>query len=183
MSSRLCQFKVSKEIVDKDTNIHYLHFMSKDKAAPEPVRDLKAHIGFWMRFVSNHVSHAFARRLLKSGVTVAEWVVLHEMYGRDDMAPSKVADLTGMTRGAASKLIDRLAAKNLIHREERTDDRRYQDIRLTAAGVKIVPSLAALADRNDHEFFAALTAVERQALLAILKKLVQAHDLHKLPTE
>jgi DNA-binding MarR family transcriptional regulator len=157
--------------------------MSKTKAAPEPVSDLKAHIGFWLRSVSNHVSHAFARKLLKSDVTVAEWVVLREMYGREDMSPSKVADLTGMTRGAASKLIDRLVAKNMILREERSDDRRYQDICLTAAGAKIVPSLAALAERNELEFFAALTAPERQTLLAILRKLVQAHDLHKLPTE
>jgi len=74
--------------------------------------------------------------------------VLREMYGRDDMTPSKVADLTGMTRGAASKLIDRLVAKSLIHREERTDDRRYQDIRVTAAGARLVPSLATLADRQ-----------------------------------
>ncbi len=160
-----------------------LLFMSKTKAALEPVSDLKAHIGFWMRFVSNHVSQAFARKLLKSGVTVAEWVVLREMYGREEMAPSKVAGVTGMTRGAASKLIDRLVAKNLVHREERTDDRRYQDIRLTAAGARAVPALAALADRNDHEFFAALSATERQTLLAILKKLVQTYDLHKLPTE
>jgi DNA-binding MarR family transcriptional regulator len=157
--------------------------MSKSKATPEPVSDLKSHVGFWMRFVSNHVSQAFARKLLKSGVTVAEWVVLREMYGREDMSPSKVADLTGMTRGAASKLIDRLVDKNLIHREERAADRRFQDIGLTAAGAKLVPSLGALADRNDHEFFATLTAPERQTVLGILKKLVQAHDLHKLPTQ
>lgn len=157
--------------------------MSKAKAAPEPVSDLKSHVGFWMRFVSNHVSQAFARKLVKSGVTVAEWVVLREMYGRQDMSPSKVADLTGMTRGAASKLIDRLVDKKLIHREECVDDRRYQDIGLTASGVKLVPSLAALADRNDQELFNALTAAERQTLLAILKKLVQAHDLHELPTQ
>ena len=136
-----------------------------------------------MRFVSNHVSQAFARKLVKSGVTVAEWVILREIYGREDMSPSKVADLTGMTRGAASKLIDRLVNKNLIRREERADDRRFQDIGLTAAGAKLVPSLGALADRNDHELFSALTAPERQTLLGILKKLVQAHDLHKLPTE
>ncbi len=158
--------------------------MSKGRAAaPGPVRDLQDHIGFWMRFVSNRVSHAFSRKLQKSGVTVAEWVVLREMYDRGDTAPSKVADLTRMTRGAASKLIDRLVEKRLIARKERSDDRRYQDIRLTDAGTQLVPALATLADCNDHEFFAPLTAGERRELLAILKKLVQAHKLHKVPTQ
>ncbi|MGA7243704.1 MAG: MarR family transcriptional regulator, partial [Terracidiphilus sp.] len=121
--------------------------------------------------------------LQKSGVTVAEWVVLREMYDHDCTAPSKIAELTGMTRGAASKLIDRLVKKRLIAREERSDDRRYQDIRLTDAGTQLVPALAAVADRNDHEFFAPLTAGERRELLTILKRLAQAHKLNKVPTQ
>ena len=160
-----------------------ISFVSRGKQTSAKVSDLKKHIGFWLRFVSNHVSHAFARRLLASGVTVAEWVVLREMYGRDEMAPSELAELTGMTRGAASKLVDRLVDKALVTRQDRTDDRRFQDIMLTAAGRRLVPSLAAHADKNDEDFFAPLSVKEREALIATLKKLVQAHGLHKLPTE
>ena len=157
--------------------------MNKAKQSAAEVSDLKKHVGFWMRFVSNHVSHAFARRLLESEVTVAEWVVMREMYGREELAPSELADLTGMTRGAASKLVDRLVGKGLVARKDRTDDRRFQDIALTAAGRRLIPALAALADENDEEFFAPLTKSEREALLATLKKLVQAHSLHRFPTE
>jgi DNA-binding MarR family transcriptional regulator len=157
--------------------------MSKTKQRPSEVSELRKHVGFWMRFVSNHVSHAFARRLLDSGVTVAEWVVLREMYGREEMAPSELAELTGMTRGAASKLVDRLVGKTLITRKDRTDDRRFQEIALTPAGRKLVPSLAAIADENDAQFFAPLTARERETLVATLKRLAQAHGLHRLPTE
>ena len=32
---------------------------------------LKAHLGYWLRYVSNHVSHAFALQLGARGVTVA----------------------------------------------------------------------------------------------------------------
>lgn len=157
--------------------------MNRRAGVLEEVSDLKGHIGFWMRSVSNHVSHAFARKLLKSGVTVADWVVLREMYSRGDVSPSKLADLTGMTRGGASKLIDRLVQKKLIMREMRSDDRRFQDVSLTATGARLVPALGALADQNDHEFFAELTAQERESLLAILKKLVKTHNLHKLPIQ
>lgn len=145
------------------------------------VGELKKHAGFWMRYVSNHVSNAFARKLLNSGVTVAEWVVLREMYDREPMAPSVLADLTGMTRGAASKLVDRLVAKKLITREGRSDDRRFQEIALTSAGSKLVPALGELADQNDSEYFAPLSKDERQVLVEILKKLVKAHYFHQLP--
>jgi DNA-binding MarR family transcriptional regulator len=157
--------------------------MDKTKPSPPAVSELRSHTGFWLRLVSNHVSQAFARKLLDSGATAAEWVVLREMYDRGDLSPSVLAGLTGMTRGAASKLIDRLVGKRLVSRQERNDDRRYQDIELTAQGGLLVPVLAAIADQNDEEFFAPLTAAERELLVATLKKLAQAHGLRSIPTE
>ena len=88
-----------------------------------------------------------------------------------------------MTRGGVSKLVDRLLSKKLITRRERSDDRRFQSIALTAAGRRLIPRLAALADQNDEEFFHPLSAGERAALIAMMKKLVQAHGLQTLPTE
>lgn len=151
---------------------------------PSPaVSDLKKHTGFWLRFVSNHVSHAFARKLMASGVTVAEWVVLREMFDDEETSPGVVAERIGMTRGGVSKLVDRLVTKALITRRERADDRRYQSIALTPAARRLIPRLAALADQNDEEFFHPLSAKERAALIATMKRLVQAHSLHTLPTE
>jgi DNA-binding MarR family transcriptional regulator len=157
--------------------------MNREKTAQPSVSELRSHTGFWLRFVSNHVSQAFARRLLDSGVTAAEWVILREVFDTDEMPPSALAEQTGLTRGAISKLIERLVLKKLVSRKEGHDDRRYQRIALTPAGRRLVPTLAAIADHNDHEFFKPLSAKEHEALVATLRKLVQAHDLHKLPTE
>ncbi|HWB32762.1 MAG TPA: MarR family transcriptional regulator [Acidobacteriaceae bacterium] len=133
--------------------------------------------------MSNHVSQAFARRLEKSGVTVAEWAVMREMFDCEETAPSVLAERTGLTRGAISKLIDRLLAKGLATRREAEVDRRFQEVALTAAGRKLVPSLAALADANDEEFFRTLHAREREALITTLKKLALANGLHQMPID
>lgn len=145
---------------------------------------LTAHIGFWMRLVSNNVSYCFARKLESSGVTVAEWVILRELYdAKDASSPSVVAELTGLTRGAISKLIDRLLKKGLVSRSEASGDRRYQDIRLTKAGFSLVPKLAKLADENDEAFFGVLTKSEREALTAFLKKMAEKHGITKVPID
>lgn len=157
--------------------------MSRTPEAQITVSHLKSHLGFWMRFVSNHVSHAFARKLEQSGVTVAEWVVMREMFGESQTSPSIVAGRIGMTRGAITKIVDRLLHKGLVTRRESSGDRRYQEIALTAAGRRLIPALAALADQNDEEFFHPLSRKERETILSILKKLVQAHGLEKLPVE
>ncbi len=147
------------------------------------VSELKSHTGFWLRFVSNHVSHRFAIKVADSGVTVAEWVILREIFDADAVSPSSVAETTGLTRGAVSKLIERLRAKKLLTRTGAEGDRRYQKISLTATGRALVPKLAALADENDEQFFSHLTTTERRQLTATLKKLVQANGLNVLPTE
>lgn len=157
--------------------------MKDAKAANANVSAMQKHVGFWLRFVSNHVSHAFARKLLASGVTVAEWVVMREMFDDEETSPGLLAERIGMTRGGVSKLVDRLVTKKFATRRERSDDRRFQSIALTAAGRRLIPQLADLADENDEEFFHPLSASERAALIATMKKLVEAHGLQTLPTE
>ncbi len=105
------------------------------------------------------------------------------MIGESQTSPSIVAGRIGMTRGAITKIVDRLLRKGLVTRRESSGDRRYQEIALTAAGRRLIPALAALADQNDEEFFHPLSRKERETILFILKKLVQAHGLEKLPVD
>ena len=143
---------------------------------------LRSHIGYRMRIVSNAVSHSFARKLAVHDVTVAEWVILREMYSGDETtSPSKIAEITGLTRGAISKLIERLLQKGLLTRTESAGDRRYQDIKLTAIALKLVPKLASIADENDKSFFSVLSKVDRKKLMEILMKLAELHKLNINP--
>lgn len=147
------------------------------------VNPLEAHLGYWLRFVSNHVSHAFRRKIEARGVTVAEWVVLRELFDRRDAAPSEIAARLGMTRGAISKLVDRLVAKALVGREAGQRDRRFQAIALTESGRALVPELATLADRNDAEFFGDLDDATRATVLRAMRDIVRRHDLRAAPIE
>ncbi|OYX31502.1 MAG: MarR family transcriptional regulator [Caulobacterales bacterium 32-69-10] len=146
-----------------------------------PVSPLTAHLGYWLRYVSNHVSHAFARKLEDEGVTVAEWVVLRELYDAEAIAPSRLAERLGMTRGAISKLADRLIAKALVVRRASPDDLRAHSLSLSLAGRALVPRLGALADRNDAEFFDHLEPEERQAVERILRAVVERRGLKDVP--
>jgi DNA-binding MarR family transcriptional regulator len=135
------------------------------------IPDLTDHLGYWLRAVSNQVSQAFAAKVAARGVTVAEWVVLRVLFGRDPLPPSRLADEIGLTRGAVTKLADRLIDKALLTRTADPQDGRGQTLQLTAAGAALVPDLAALADENDATFFAPLDAVERATLRRLLERL------------
>jgi DNA-binding MarR family transcriptional regulator len=146
--------------------------------------ELKSHLGYHLRVVSNAVSHSFARKLQASDVTVAEWVILREMYKKKETtSPSIVAELTGLTRGAVSKLIDRLLHKDLVTRTGAVGDRRYQEIKLTTSAIRLVPKLASIADENDASFFFMLSQSERKKLIDTLVKLAAFHKLNTNPIE
>jgi DNA-binding MarR family transcriptional regulator len=142
---------------------------------------LEAHVGFWLRFVSNHVSHAFKLKVEAHGVTAAEWVVLRALFDIDRVNPSELAKRLGMTRGAISKLVDRVVAKRLVKCTVEKGDRRFQTLVLMPSGRKLVPILAALADRNDAEFFGHLSDEQRSGLMILLKDIVLHRDLKDIP--
>jgi len=116
-------------------------------------------------------------------VTVSEWVALRELFEHDAVAPSALADRLGMTRGAISKLADRLAAKGLATRAPavRDDDHRYQALALTHAGRALVPELAGLADENDAEFFGHLERGERETIRRAMQEIARRLGLRSVP--
>ena len=147
------------------------------------VSNLEDHVGYWLRYVSNQVSHAFSRKVQGCGVTVAEWVMLRVLYEEQSLGPSTLAEKLGMTSGAISKLADRLVAKKLVTRTAGKEDRRTQELAITEPGRGLVPQLSALADRNDAEFFAHLPAADRDAIMRIMRDTVRRLGLHTPPVD
>lgn len=150
---------------------------------PQTLSELTDHLGYWLRLVSNHVSQKFAARLAAKDITVAEWAMMRTLYGREPIPPSRISADMGMTRGAITKLADRLIAKSLIARKANRDDGRAQTLALTARGMNLVPELAALADRNDAEFFDHLSAAERRTLERMLRRMVEHNNLTAMPID
>lgn len=141
--------------------------------APDPISPPDAHLGHWLRLVANHASHHLGRALAARGVTAAEWGVMRALYDAGPVAPSALAARIGLTRGAVTRLIDRLRAKALVVRAHGRGDRRFQIVALTGSGAKLVPVLAAIADASDAAVFAALPAETRATITAALRAIAR----------
>ena len=153
----------------------------EERARPSPA--LEVHLGYWLRRVSNYVSEEFRRRLRERGVSVAEWVALCQIRDQPGVTPAALADALALTRGAVSKVLEKLTAKNWIRRAGVREDKRVQQLSLTAAGARAVPGLAEIADENDERLFGCLEADERAALRRLLEKLATVHGLGGVPID
>lgn len=153
---------------------------ARKRKQPAP-SSLESHLGFWLRFVSNHVSGRFQQLLEERGVTVTEWVALRTLWSQEEGTHAELIRTLGMTKGATSKVMSRLEEKGLIERRLADGRAREQSLGLTAKGNALVPELAALADANDAHFFGHLSAAERDALAQAMQALVQFHELSPIP--
>ena len=135
---------------------------------------LEAHVGYWLRCLSNFVSHTFAARLEKQGVSVEQWVVLRSLYDSEGATLNDAARKVGVDKSTVSRMAERLAQKGWINRTEGAD-RRSLKLTLTPLGRKIVLRAAKSADENDEAFFGALSPRQREEFLSTIKTLLAAN--------
>ncbi|UWF46857.1 MarR family winged helix-turn-helix transcriptional regulator [Pseudomonas sp. N3-W] len=148
---------------------------------PPIVSSLDAHMGFWLRYVSNQVSARFQKLLEDQGTSVTEWVALRVLFDEPEASHAELIQSLGMTKGAASKVVSRLEEKGLATRRLAEGSSKEQVLALTTKGRALVPKLAALADQNDDHFFGHLSHDERGVLMKTFKNLVAHHNIKEVP--
>jgi DNA-binding MarR family transcriptional regulator len=112
-------------------------------------------------------------------VAIPEWVAINQLAAGTGLTPATLAATMGMTRGAVSKVLDKLDSKKLISRSMSSVDSRVQLLSLTERARRILPRLTGVADGNDSYFFAALDSREKTAL----RKLAVFHQISRIPVE
>ena len=157
--------------------------MESDSRAIPHIANLESRLGYRLRRVSNVVSGNLSRSLQESETSVAEWVLLCELHERGQATPSELADVLGLTRGAISKIVGKLAAKSWILTASKEGNRRSFLLTITREGRRILPALATAADTNDAHCFDCLSMTEKCTLRELLTKVAVHHDIHVVPKE
>ena len=110
-------------------------------------------------------------------------MLLRELHKRGQAASGELADSLGLTRGAVSKIVDKLDAKDWIRTEAKEGDSRFRLLSLTRVGRRNLPVIAAIADQNDARYFDCLSAGEKSTLRELLIKLADHNHINDIPTE
>lgn len=72
--------------------------------------------------------------LAEHGVTLAQWMVLMELWRKNGLRLSDIARYSGNDGPSASRIVDRMIEKGLLERRPDPDDRRAVLIVLSGAG-------------------------------------------------
>jgi len=120
--------------------------------------------------------NAILAREMQAETTISlEWyaiLLLLAQSGEAAMRPSDLADLTGLSRSATTRLVDRLELSGLVERRSCGSDRRGTYVMLTARGEEVFKEAGRVHLRGiDEHVGSHLTNDELAQLAALLGKL------------
>ena len=108
------------------------------------------------------------------GLSRAEFVVIYSLGLMDGVTASEIAASTAFPKNTLSRAVNRIASLGLIGRSEGENDRRQQNLTLTAAGRAVLDEAMPRFVALEAEMLVPLTLVERETLSTLMAKVVLA---------
>ena len=144
-----------------------------DSAVPP---DTEAALKLWVVLSRAHASiyaHAVAHAA-GHGLSLAEFAILEALYHRGRMVLGEIQRRILVSSGGITFLVDRLAAKGLVVRQECPEDRRAKYVSLTREGARLIRELFPSHARVLTGAMKGLSRSEQQEASRLLKTLGRA---------
>jgi DNA-binding MarR family transcriptional regulator len=111
---------------------------------------------------------AYDRRSKALGLTRSQWWVLNNLYFKQGITQSELADLLDVEKPTLGRLLDRLEAKGWIARQGDRTDRRAKRVYLTGEVQDLMRSLRAIAADLRSDALDGLGPAEQRQLVDTL---------------
>ncbi|WP_049721683.1 MarR family winged helix-turn-helix transcriptional regulator [Gilvimarinus polysaccharolyticus] len=139
-----------------------------------PSFELHGSYTYWISRLASLMRESFNHALKGADVSWPQWMTLNCLYHQQAHTPAQIAECLGIDRSAITRLLDRLAEKNLILRVHDDGDRRSVQVTLTELGVSQMAAIDAAAREHQNSFLSHLPATEVRAFKGNLQKLLRA---------
>lgn len=141
---------------------------------------LNARPGFLARRMHQlHVS-LFSERCAAFRITPLQYSLLSSLHALKEADQTTLANAVALDRTTTTGALKRLALRGLVDRSTSSTDRRAQICRLTDEGEALYAAMEQAAREAHALTVAALTPLEQERLIELLRRVVAGHD-HRQP--
>jgi DNA-binding MarR family transcriptional regulator len=113
------------------------------------------------------------QRVREHGITFAQDGILRRLADRPGLSRAEVARLNFISPQAAQVALATLEGKGLVRRRSRSDSNRVVGAVLTKKGARVLETCRHATATIGEDFFAPLSAKERETLIGLLRRCVQ----------
>ncbi|UBF28832.1 MarR family transcriptional regulator [Kovacikia minuta CCNUW1] len=144
-------------------------YLPPEEPIPECLGRWTGNLLYW---VSSLGAQYYAQVVAPLGLTPAQIAVLQVLEGEGMMRQARLTDRTHIDKATMVGLLNNLEEQGLIERRASPIDKRAFDIYLTEQGGERVRQVEQVSQEAEDQFYAALSAEERQTLRALLSRLM-----------
>ncbi|MFE3542669.1 MarR family winged helix-turn-helix transcriptional regulator [Nocardia sp. NPDC059177] len=124
---------------------------------------------------ARELSRSLDRELATHGVTAQQAALLINLAGGEN-SPKRLATALDIDTGGATRLIDRLEAKDLLRRRPGVEDRRAVVLELTESGRELTPMLTPAFAAVAASFFLGSADAEVRGVGHLLKRALMSRQ-------
>lgn len=125
----------------------------------------------------NQISVAlFFEEMKQTRLTPVQYASLVAIHDRPGIEQVALVDMIAIDRSTIGTVLRGLEARGLISRTTPPHNQRIKQLRILAAGVKLIKQTQSQMARVQERLLAPLTAAERKTFLALLSRVVQVNN-------
>ena len=130
--------------------------------------------GFLINALSLNTKSRLDTKLKERNITVHQFGILLNIFKRGPLTQKEIAQQTSGDEPTTARLMKRLEEKGCIERVVDKDDKRKRMVSLSKEGVALLETILPQAQEVNREMTEVLTADEKEALFALLNKVLSA---------
>ncbi len=129
-----------------------------------------------LKRAAQYAANIYTADVGKSGLTQRQYTVLTAVDGNDGVSQTDLVKSTGIDRSTLADLISRLAAQGYLQRKRCKTDARINNVRLTAAGRKVLQTVQPGAANVDKQLLSVIPVAKRKDFIEMLGLLAARVD-------
>lgn len=138
--------------------------------------DVYAKPGYLFRRMQQIAVSIFLEECAAFDLTPVQYAALVGIHTHESIDATRLAAVIAFDRSTLGSVIGRLEDKGYVRRSPTTDDKRVKLLYLTERGLRLLHDVMASVDRAQTRMLQPLDASEREALIALLGKLVDLNN-------
>jgi DNA-binding MarR family transcriptional regulator len=139
----------------------------------QPV-DLPEVLREWSGFFMHHYFSDFKRFMDQSGLSLSQIGTLIRLYHCRECGVTDISQHLGITKAAASQLVDRLVQQGLLERAEDPKDRRFKLVTITEQGRTLITGSIENRQKWLFDLTVELTEDEKRTIADVLTTMIAA---------
>ena len=132
---------------------------------------LSESLGTQLNLIARSIRLELEKQLASEEITPSQWMMMMALEENDHQVQSDLGKKLNLDNATITRIVDKLAERGFLERNQAKDDRRAQIVSLTDKGKKKCKKYSKIGDYVNQRASIGIPETERKKLMSLLTKI------------